>query len=126
MSKIVDGLLYTEDHEWVKMENEEATVGITDYAQNELGEIVYVELPEIDDSYKAKEDISNVESVKAASAIYSPINGTVSAVNEALEDSPELLNTDCYSNYIFKMTDVTGLDKLMDAKAYDKFLKTLD
>jgi len=126
MSKIVDGLLYTEDHEWVKMENEEATVGITDYAQNELGEIVYVELPEIDDSYKAKEEISNVESVKAASAIYSPINGTVSAVNEALEDSPELLNTDCYSNYIFKMTDVTGLDKLMDAKAYDKFLKTLD
>jgi len=126
MSKIIDELLYTKDHEWLKIEGTEATVGITDYAQSSLGEIVYVELPVVDDEFSAKEEIANVESVKAASAIYSPVSGTVSEVNEELSDNPELLNTDCYSNFIFKLKDVTEGEDLLDADAYREFLKTVD
>jgi len=126
MSKIIDGLLYTKDHEWLKVEGTEATVGITDYAQTSLGEIVYVELPVVDDEFSAKEEIANVESVKAASAIYSPVSGTVSEVNEELSDNPELLNKDSYSNFIFKLKDIKMGEDLLDAEAYREYLKTLD
>ncbi|MDD4083662.1 MAG: glycine cleavage system protein GcvH [Sphaerochaetaceae bacterium] len=126
MSKIIDGLLYTKDHEWLKVEGTEATVGITDYAQTSLGEIVYVELPVVDDEFSAKEEIANVESVKAASAIYSPVSGTVSEVNEELSDNPELLNKDSYSNFIFKLKDIKMEEDLLDAEAYREYLKTLD
>jgi len=126
MSKIIDGLLYTKDHEWLKVEGTEATVGITDYAQTSLGEIVYVELPVVDDEFSAKEEIANVESVKAASAIYSPVSGTVSEVNEELSDNPELINKDSYSNFIFKLKDIKMEEDLLDAEAYREFLKTLD
>lgn len=123
MSKIPENLKYTKDHEWVLINGNEATVGISDHAQKELGEVVYVELPEVDDTFDAHEEIANIESVKAASPIFSPVGGKVSEVNEQLEDSPELVNTDCYSAWIFKLTDVEIPSDLMNAEEYSKYLE---
>ena len=122
--KVVKGLLYTNDHEWVKVEGDTATIGIADHAQDLLGDIVYVELPEIDDEIDKEEDFSAVESVKAAADVYMPISGKVVEVNEDLMDSPELLNEDPYENWMIKVEilDKSELDELMTSEEYEKFL----
>ena len=97
---ILEGVKFTKEHEWAREEGGKVYIGISDYAQNALGDIVYVELPEVGKKVKAGDAISVVESVKTASDIYSPVSGTVIEVNDALEDSPELLNEDPYENYI--------------------------
>ena len=118
-------LKYTEGHEWVRVEGNVAYVGISDHAQHELGDIVYVELPEIDTEIDAKEEATNIESVKAAAPVYSPVSGKIVEVNEDLEDSSELINSDAYGSYIFavEMSDKSELDNLMDAAAYTEFLE---
>ena len=123
MAKVLEGLYYSESHEDVKVEGEYGYVGITDYAQNALGNVVYVDMPEVDDEVEAGEDFGAVESVKAASDLISPVSGTVVEVNEALEDEPELVNQDAYANWIIKvkLTDKAELDNLMDAEAYEAF-----
>ena len=123
MSKIIDGLYYSESHEFVKVEGDFAYIGITDYAQHALGNVVYVDLPEVDDEVEAGEEFGAVESVKAASDLYSPVSGTVVEINEALEDQPELINEDAFENWIIKvqLSDKSELDALMDAKAYEAF-----
>ena len=120
MSKIIEGLYYSESHEFVKVEGEFGYVGITDYAQHELGNVVYVDMPEVDDEVEAGEDFGAVESVKAASDLVSPVSGTVVEVNEALEDEPGLINKDAFENWIIKveLSDKSELDNLMDAAAY--------
>ncbi len=121
--KILEGLYYSNDHEWVKVEEEKAYVGITDYAQHALGEIVYVELPELDEEFEAGDVFSVVESVKAASDVYLPISGKIVEVNESLEDSPQLVNEDPYENWIavVEMLDKLELDDLMDEVEYKEF-----
>ena len=123
MAKFIEGLYYSESHEYVRVEGEYAYIGITDYAQNALGNVVYVDLPEVDDEIEAGEDFGAVESVKAASDLTSPVSGVVVETNEALEDEPELINKDAFANWIMKvkMADTTELDNLMDAKAYEEF-----
>lgn len=125
MAKVIEGLYYSESHEYVKVEGDFAYVGITDYAQHALGNVVYVDMPEVDDEVEADEDFGAVESVKAASDLISPMSGTVVEVNEALEDKPELLNEDAFANWIMKveMSDKTELDNLMDAAAYEELCK---
>ncbi|WP_337632296.1 glycine cleavage system protein GcvH [Prevotella sp.] len=125
MAKVIEGLYYSESHEYVKIEGDFAYVGITDYAQNALGNVVYVDLPEVDDEVEADEDFGAVESVKAASDLISPVTGTVVEVNEALEDKPELINEDPFENWIIKvqLSDTAELDNLMDAQAYEDFCK---
>lgn len=125
MAKVIEGLYYSESHEYVKIEGEFAYVGITDYAQNALGNVVYVDLPEVDDEVEADEDFGAVESVKAASDLISPVTGTVVEVNEALEDKPELINEDPFENWIIKvqLSNTAELDNLMDAQAYEDFCK---
>lgn len=123
MAKVIEGLYYSESHEYVKVEGDEAYVGITDYAQESLGNIVYVDMPEVDDEFAAEDDFGAVESVKAASDLVSPVSGTVVEVNEALEDQPELINQDAFGNWIMKvkLSDKSELDSLMDSKAYEEF-----
>ena len=120
MSKIIDGLYYSESHEYVKVEGDFGFIGITDYAQHELGNVVYVDMPEVDDEVTAGEDFGAVESVKAASDLMSPVSGTVVEVNEALEDEPGLINKDAFENWIIKveLSDKSELDGLMDVAAY--------
>lgn len=122
MAKVIEGLFYSESHEYVKVEGDFAYVGITDYAQHALGNVVYVDMPEVDDEVEADEDFGAVEGVKAASDLISPVSGTVVEVNEALEDKPELLNEDAFENWIMKvqMSDKSELDALMDAAAYEE------
>lgn len=124
MSKIVEGLYYAESHEYVKIEGEFGYVGISDYAQHELGNVVYVDMPDVDDEVEAGEDFGAVESVKAASDLISPVSGTVVEVNESLNDSPELVNADPYANWIIKvqLSDTSEVGKLMDAAAYKAFI----
>ncbi|WP_430882724.1 glycine cleavage system protein GcvH [Fusibacter sp. JL216-2] len=121
--KIVQGLFYSEDHEWVKVEGNKAKIGITDYAQHQMGDIVYVELPEEDDELEAGESFGVIESVKAASDSFSPVTGTVTAVNEDIEDDYAVLNEDPYENWILEveLSDASELDKLMDAQKYEAF-----
>mgnify|MGYP002624062943 CR=1 FL=1 len=120
MSNYQSGLRYSESHEYVRVEGQFAYIGITDYAQHALGNIVYVDMPEVDDEVTAGEEFGAVESVKAASDLISPVSGTVVEINEALEDQPELLNQDAFENWIIKvqMSDPTELDELMDVEAY--------
>ena len=120
MSNVIDGLYYSESHEYVKVEGNFGFIGITDYAQHELGNVVYVDMPEVDDEVTAGEDFGAVESVKAASDLMSPVSGTVVEVNEALEDEPGLINKDAFENWIIKveLSDMSELDGLMDAAAY--------
>ena len=120
MSKIIDGLYYSESHEYVKVEGDFGFIGITDFAQHELGNVVYVDMPEVDDEVTAGEEFGAVESVKAASDLMSPVSGTVVEVNEALEDEPGLINKDAFENWIIKveLSDKSELDNLMDAAAY--------
>ena len=120
MSKIIEGYYYSESHEYVKVEGNVGYVGITDHAQHELGNVEYVDMPEVDDEVTAGEEFGAVESVKAASDLFSPVSGTVLEVNEALEDEPGLVNQDPYANWIMKveLSDSSELDNLMDAAAY--------
>ena len=119
------GLLYTKDHEWVKEEGGEYTVGITDYAQSELGDLVFVNLPEEGDSVTKGESFSDVESVKAVSDVLSPLTGVVSAINEAVLDAPESINSAPYEAWFVKVKDITDKEELLSAEEYEEFLKTL-
>ena len=125
MAKVLEGLYYSESHEYVRVEGDCGFIGITDYAQHALGNVVYVDMPEVDDEVSAGEEFGAVESVKAASDLMSPVTGVVVEVNEALEDEPERINADAYENWIIKVTiaDKSELDNLMDAKAYADFCK---
>ena len=125
MAKVIEGLYYSESHEYVKVEGEFGYVGITDYAQEQLGNVVYVDMPEEGDEVEAGAEFGAVESVKAASDLLSPVSGEVVEVNAALEDEPELINQDAFANWIIKveLTDVTELDNLMDAAAYEEHCK---
>ena len=123
MAKVIEGLYYSESHEYVKVEGNVGVIGISDYAQNALGNVVYVDMPDVDDSVDAGEEFGAVESVKAASDHISPVSGTVIEVNEALDGQPELINQDPYENWIIKvqMSDFSELDSLMDSTAYEAF-----
>ena len=123
MATVIEGLYYSESHEYVKVEGNVGYIGITDYAQHALGNVVYVDLPDVDDEVTAGEEFGAVESVKAASDIISPVSGTIIEVNEALDDEPELLNKDAFGNWIIKveLSDKSELDGLMDAKSYEAF-----
>ena len=120
MAKVIEGLYYAESHEYVKVEGDFGYVGITDYAQEQLGNVVYVDAPEVNDEVTQGEEFGAVESVKAASDLMSPVSGTVVEVNEALADNPELVNEDAYANWIIKvqLNDKAELDKLLDAADY--------
>ncbi|WP_142413553.1 glycine cleavage system protein GcvH [Hathewaya massiliensis] len=122
--KVLENLMYTKDHEWVKVDGDKAYIGITDYAQDALGDIVYVELPEVDDELTKDETFGTIESVKAASDSFAPVSGTVIEVNEELEDTPDALNADPYENWILcvKLSEKSELEELMNAEDYKKFV----
>ena len=124
MAKIIDDLLYTEDDEWVRVEGEEGVIGITDYAQDSLSDIVYLELPDVGEHYEKGESFGVVESVKAAADLYMPVAGEIIEVNEDLMDEPEVINEDPYGSawmVRIKFADSDELDELMDAEAYQEF-----
>ena len=125
MAKVIEGLYYAESHEYVKIEGNIGYVGITDYAQSQLGNVTYVDMPEVDDEVTAGEEFGAVESVKAASDVISPVSGTIVEVNEALEDQPELINQDAFANWIIKvqLSDPSEVENLMDAAAYEAICK---
>ena len=125
MSKIIEGLLYSDSHAWVKVDGDIAVIGVSDFAQAEMGDITYVDMPEVDDEVTKGEDFGALESVKASSELYSPVSGVVVEVNGALEDAPELVNEDAFANWIIKvkMSDKSELDDLMDAAAYAEIAK---
>jgi glycine cleavage system H protein len=119
-------LLYSQDHEWVRREGDEVVLGISDYAQDQLSDVVYVELPEEDDTFERGDVLAVVESVKAASDVYTPVTGKILEINEALEDSPELVNKDPYGEAWFvrmSLEDASELDEMMDAEAYKAFIE---
>lgn len=122
MSKIIEGLLYSESHEWVKVEGDTALIGVTDYAQKEMGDITYVDLPSEGDEFGSGEEFGALESVKASSELYCPVAGTVTEVNAELEGSPEKVNEDAFGSWIIKvrMSNPGDLDNLLDAAAYAK------
>ena len=121
---IPSDLLYTKDHEWIKIENGIATVGITDYAQGELGDIIFIELPEIGDSVHAKDSIGTIEAVKTVADIYSPMNGEISEVNINLEDNPDSINTDPYgSGWIIKLHNFTNNDNYLTSDQYKSLIQ---
>ena len=117
---IPEELKYTRTHEWVKEEDGLYVVGLTDFAQDALGDIVFVNLPEVGDEVTAGEAFSDVESVKAVSDVFSPVSGIVAEVNEAIVDDPSLVNSDCYSAWLIKVENVSGTEELLDAKAYEE------
>ena len=125
MAKVIEGLYYSESHEYVRVEGEFGYIGITDYAQHALGNVVYVDMPEVDDEVEAGEEFGAVESVKAASDLISPVSGPVVEVNDQLADNPELLNDDAFANWIIKveMSDKSELDNLMNAEDYEAHCK---
>jgi len=125
---VAEGLLYSKEHQWVRIEDDTAVVGITDYAQELLGEIIFVELPAVDKELQVDEEMAVVESTKAASDIYSPVTGRTIEVNSELESKPELVNEDCYETgwlCKLKITDEKSVEGLMDAKQYEQYLKGL-
>jgi glycine cleavage system H protein len=120
---------YSQEHEWVRVEGDEGVIGITDYAQDQLSDVVYVELPEVGDTFAKGDILATVESVKTASDVYMPVGGEVLEINEVLEDSPELVNKDPYGEAWFvriALDDPAELDDLMDAEAYKAFVEGLD
>ena len=123
-AKVIKGLKYTKDHEWVKVEGNKAYIGITDYAQASLGAIVYVELPDVDTEFEQEDGFGVVESVKAASDVFIPVSGKILEANEAIVDDPALLNSDAFENWmvLVELADAAQLDELMDADAYEKLL----
>jgi len=123
--KILKNLLYTKEHEWIKVEGDKAYIGITDFAQHALGSIVYVELPEVDSELSAGETLGAIESVKAASDIFIPLDGKVIEINEAIVDEPALVNEDAFENWMvaIEMTDKSQLESLLSPEAYEEFCK---
>ncbi len=124
MSKVLEGLLYSDSHEWVKVDGDIATIGVSDYAQKEMGDITYVDMPDPDDEVVKGEGFGALESVKASSDLYSPVSGVVTEKNEELDDAPQKVNEDSYANWIIKvkMSDKSELDSLMDSAAYKKHI----
>ena len=122
MAKVIEGLYYSESHEFVRVEGDFGYIGISDYAHEQLGNVVYVDMPEVDDEVAAGEEFGAVESVKAASDLLSPVSGLVVEVNGNLEDAPELINEDAFANWIIKvkLTDKSELETLMNAADYEK------
>jgi len=120
MSNVPAELKYTKSHEWVSLDGDTATVGITDHAQDLLGDMVFIELPEVGANFEKGDDCAVVESVKAASDVYSPLSGEVVEVNEALADSPEAVNNEPYASWLFKLklSDISQLDEMLDADSY--------
>ena len=125
MSKIVEGLLYSESHEWVKDDGNVAIIGVSDFAQSEMGDITYVDMPDVDDEIAAGDEFGALESVKTSSELISPVSGKVIACNDNLEDKPELINEDAYRAWIIKieMSDKSELDALLSAGAYAEIAK---
>lgn len=125
MSKVLEGLLYSESHEWVKLDGDVAVVGVSDFAQSEMGDITYVDLPDEGDEVSKGEDFGALESVKASSELYSPVSGKIVEVNTELENNPALVNEDPYTNWIIKVQlgDKDELSSLMDAAAYEASLQ---
>ena len=122
-----DNLLYTKEHEWVRMDGEQAVIGITDFAQTELGEIVFVEFPELGSHFNAGDELAVVESVKAASEIYAPLNCTIVSVNNDLIDSPQLINEEPHgAGWLFEIEidDPSAVNSLMDEEEYNKFISS--
>lgn len=129
MTEIPEDCLYSKEHEWVRIEDSIGTVGITDYAQESLGDVVYVELPKVGDVFEAGDVFGNVESVKAVSELYMPLSGEVTAINTNLADAPELVNQDPYGDgWMIKvaLTDPEDTGHLLTAAEYEDFLKQLD
>ena len=126
MANIPEDLHYSKDHEWIRVEGEVGTVGITDHAQHSLGDVVYVELPKVGDKFMAHESFGNVESVKAVSELFCPVSGEITEVNDALQDEPEKVNTDPYgAAWMIKIRieDKGAVDKLMSAAEYEDYVK---
>lgn len=126
MAAVPQGLRYSEEHEWVKVEGNKMTIGISDFAQAELGDIVFVELPEVGDTLTVNEPFGSVESVKTVSELYAPVSGTVVAVNEDLNDSPEFVNESPYEKawmVVIEASDASELEKLMTAEQYEEMTK---
>jgi glycine cleavage system H protein len=124
MSNIPEGLLYTKEDEWIRIDGDEATVGLTDYAQDALSDVVYIELPDVGDQFASGETFGVVESVKAAADMYMPVGGEVTSVNDDLLDMPEVVNTDPYEEgwlLKIKMDEPSDLDQLMDSSAYSDY-----
>lgn len=121
--KVIEGLKYSKDHEWVKIEGNKAYIGITDHAQHSLGDIVFVEIPEVGTEVNKDDVLSVVESVKAASDVYTPVSGKVTEVNEELADSPEKINEDPYGSWIavIEISDISEIEELMDMHDYERF-----
>ena len=115
-------LQYTQTHEWIRYQGESAYIGITDYAQDQLGDLVFVNLPEVDDEVMAGEPFADVESVKAVSDVNSPVTGVVEEVNEGLADAPEAMNEDPYEAWFVKVGEISDTVELMDAEAYEAFV----
>jgi glycine cleavage system H protein len=127
MSNIPEGLYYSKDHEWVKVEGETGTVGITDHAQSALGDVVYVELPKAGETFAAHESFGSVESVKAVSELFIPVGGEVVEVNETLQDDPEKVNTDPYGDAWMirvRLSEPGAVDGLLNAAEYEDYLKS--
>ncbi|MCD4796460.1 MAG: glycine cleavage system protein GcvH [Candidatus Cloacimonetes bacterium] len=123
---VLENLFYTESHEWLKIDGDEAVIGITDYAQHELGDIVYVELPDVGDEVTKDDALGSIEAVKAVEDIISPVSGEVLEINEALEDSPEIINKSAFEDgwlIKVKLTEKDELDDLLDAAAYKKLIE---
>ena len=126
MANVPEDLHYSKDHEWVRVDGDQAIIGITDYAQNSLGDVVYVELPKVDDEFAAHEAFGSVESVKAVSEVFNPVSGTVAKINETLADEPETVNTDPYGAgwmIRIKMSNPGEVDSLLTAAEYEDFTK---
>ncbi len=126
MANVPENLRYSTDHEWVLVEGDVATIGITDYAQESLGDVVYVDLPKIGATFSAQESIGSVESVKAVSDIFTPVSGEVLEINEALNDTPETVNSDAYGEawmFRIRLSNPAEVNELMDAAAYQQYLE---
>ncbi len=125
---VPENLKYTESHEWIRLDGDVAVIGITDYAQESLGDIVYVEMPEAGQAVSKGDEAVNIESVKVAEAVYAPVSGTIKDVNGDLEDTPELINKDAYGTFIYSITvsDPSELDAYMDAAGYRAYVDAQD
>lgn len=124
MSNIPENLKYTAEHEWVKIDGDVATIGITDFAQSELGDIVFVELPELGDNLEANSTFGTIEAIKAVADLFAPLSGEVTAINESLEEEPEQINQDAYEGWILKMkiSDASEVDNLLSADKYSEII----
>lgn len=122
--KLEQGVMYSKSHEWVKEEGDEIVIGLTDYAQSELGDLVFVNLPEEGDEINMGESFADVESVKAVSDVYSPVTGVVSEINEELLDSPEMINESPYEAWFVKVKDISEKEELLSAAEYEAFVES--